>query len=106
MATVINTDKKETSITGLLNRKENKKKAPLFRKMNYILMALGVVFLLIGYVLLSGGGSSSDEIFSDAIFDSRRLVVAPTIILIGLVIEIFAIMYYPKKEKNKEISEI
>jgi membrane-bound ClpP family serine protease len=105
MATIINTDKKETLKTNVSNRKENKKKAPLFRKMNYILMGIGIVILLIGYLLLSGGKSPSDEVFSDAIFNTRRLIIAPTLILIGLVVEIFAIMHYPKKVKNKETTE-
>jgi len=102
MATVINTDKKEILKTSPSNQKENKRKAPLFRKMNYILMIIGVIFLMAGYILLSGGGSSSDDVFSEAIFDTRRLIIAPTMILIGLVIEIFAIMYYPKTKKKEE----
>lgn len=105
MTTVINTDKKEVSKTTILNKKESTKKTPLFRKMNYLLMGVGVIILLIGYILLSGGKSPSDEVFNEAIFDTRRLVIAPTLILIGLIIEIFAIMYYPKKAKNKETTE-
>ena len=70
---------------------------PLFRKMNYILIGVGLLFLALGFILLSGGGSDDPEIFSEAIFDARRLVVAPILMLIGLIVEIVAIMYRTKK---------
>jgi len=70
---------------------------PLFRKMNYILIGVGLLFLALGFILLSGGGSDDPEIFSEAIFDARRLVVAPILMLIGLIVEIVAIMYRAKK---------
>ena len=70
---------------------------PLFGKINYILIAAGILFLALGYILVSGGGSDDPDIFSDAIFDTRRLVVAPILMLIGLILEIVAIMYRPKK---------
>ena len=70
---------------------------PLFRKINYILIGIGVLFLALGYILLSGGGSDDPEVFNPAIFDSRRLVVAPILMLIGLIVEIVAIMYRAKK---------
>ena len=70
---------------------------PLFRKVNYILIGVGILFLALGFILLSGGGSDDPEIFSEAIFDARRLVVAPVLMLIGLIVEIVAIMYRAKK---------
>ena len=72
-------------------------KQPLFRKANYILVGVGVLFLVLGYILLSGGGSDDPEVFSPAIYNTRRLVVAPILMLIGLIIPIAAIMYRPKK---------
>jgi len=70
---------------------------PLFRKINYILIGVGILFLASGFVLLSGGGSDDPEVFNPAIFDTRRLVVAPILMLIGLIVEIVAIMYRAKK---------
>jgi len=70
---------------------------PLFRTINYILMGVGVLFLALGFILLSGGGSDDPEVFNPAIFDTRRLVVAPILLLIGLIVEIVAIMYRAKK---------
>ena len=66
-----------------------------FRPVNYLLMVIGLVVLLIGYLLLSGGGSDDPSQFSDAIFNARRLKVAPITLVIGFVIELFAIMYRP-----------
>jgi len=70
---------------------------PLFRTVNYILVAVGIVFLVLGYFLLSGGGSNDPEVFNSDIYNTRRLVVAPMLMLIGLIIPIAAIMYRSKK---------
>ena len=82
-------------------KNKTSKRPPLFRKVNYILMIVGVVILAIGYICLRGGGAESPNEFSDAIFDTRRLVVAPILMLAGLVIEIFAIMWHPRKKKEE-----
>lgn len=68
-----------------------------FRKENYILMGVGVLLLILGYVLLSGGGSDDPNVFSEALFNTRRLVVAPLVILAGFIVEIWAIMKRPQE---------
>ncbi|MBQ3733835.1 MAG: DUF3098 domain-containing protein [Bacteroidales bacterium] len=72
---------------------------PLFRKMNYILMGVGALLLLIGYICLSGG-KVPDEVFDGEIFNTRRIVVAPILIFLGLATEIVAIMWHPKAPKT------
>jgi hypothetical protein len=72
-------------------------KQPLFQKTNYILVGTGVFFLVLGYILLSGGGSDDPEVFNPAIYNIRRLVVAPALMLIGLILPIAAIMFRSKK---------
>lgn len=67
-----------------------------FGKKNYILMIAGILMLLLGFVLLSGGGSQDPKVFSDAIFNTQRMVIAPLFMLGGFVMEVFAIMYRPK----------
>ena len=69
-----------------------------FGKRNYQLLIAGVILMAIGFVLMSGGGSEDPNVFSDAIFNTQRLTIAPILILTGLVIEIFAILHKPKKE--------
>lgn len=69
-----------------------------FGKRNYQLLIAGVIVMAIGFVLMSGGGSEDPNVFSDAIFNTQRLTIAPILILTGLVIEIFAILHKPKEE--------
>ncbi len=67
-----------------------------FGKENYRLLLVGLGFLLLGYILMIGGGSDDPNVFSEKIFDFQRLTLAPILLIIGFVIEIFAIMKKPK----------
>ena len=64
----------------------------VFGKKNYILMIVGLLFMVVGYLCLVGGGSNDPNVFNDAIFSARRMVMAPILIIVGLVVEVFAIM--------------
>ena len=63
-----------------------------FKKKNFILLITGILFIATGLILMSGGASEDPEVFNYEIFNFRRLTVAPILITIGFVIEIFAIM--------------
>ena len=78
-------------------KKEDSKLVFAFNKTNYILLIAGLLLLIMGFLLMVGGGSNDPEVFSDAIFGFRRLTLAPILILLGYMIEIFAIMYRPKE---------
>ena len=69
----------------------------LFTKINYTLLIIGFCFIALGLILMIGGGSEDPNKFSYEIFNFRRLTLAPILILIGFIIEIFAIMYKTKK---------
>ena len=69
----------------------------VFNKINYIIMLAGIVLLALGYIFLCGGGSDDPNVFNPAMFDARRLYVAPIFIILGLVTEIVAIMYKGKE---------
>ena len=69
----------------------------VFEKKNYLFMGLGVILIIFGLILLSGGGSENPAEFSEAIFNTRRMQIAPVVMLAGFVLEIYAIMYRPKK---------
>ena len=71
---------------------EDTKRDFVFGKWNYIIMGIGLVILAIGYILLSGGGSNNPDQFSEARFNSRRMLWAPVFIVGGLVVEVYAIM--------------
>jgi hypothetical protein len=79
---------------------EKLKSSFVFEKQNYQLMIIGLVIIIVGYVLMSGGSGDDPTAFYPEIFNSQRLTVAPIIILIGLLIEIYAIM--KPKSSSKE----
>lgn len=56
------------------------------------LMIAGVIVLIAGFILLSGGGSKDPQVFNWAMFDFRRLVAAPIVILAGIIVVILGIM--------------
>ena len=59
------------------------------------MMIAGIALMIIGYLLMIGGGSENPEVFNPEIFAPRRVTWAPILIMIGLLVEIFAIMYHP-----------
>ena len=63
-----------------------------FKKKNFILLIIGILFIATGLILMSGGASEDPEVFNYEIFNFRRLTLAPILITIGFIIEIFAIM--------------
>lgn len=67
-----------------------------FGKENYILMLVGLVLIILGFILMTGGGSTDPNVFNEDMFDFRRLTLAPIMILIGFGVEIVAIMKKPK----------
>jgi hypothetical protein len=69
----------------------------VFGKKNYMIMAVGVVFMIIGFVLMMGGRASDPAVFNAAeLYSSTRITVAPILILIGLGINLFSILYKDK----------
>ena len=69
----------------------------LFGKKNYAIMLIGLAFIGLGFILMAGGGSDDPAIFNPDMYNFRRIRLAPTLVLIGLGIEIYAIMAKPKK---------
>lgn len=69
----------------------------LFDKVNYKFLLIGIAVIVLGFILMSGGGSDNPKVYSDAIFDFRRIRLAPTTVLIGFGITIYAILKNPKK---------
>ena len=67
-----------------------------FKKKNYQIMILGVLVMAAGFILMSGGGAEDPNEFSYEIFNLQRLTIAPILILIGLIVQVFAILYRSK----------
>ena len=74
----------------------------LFEKVNYKILLIGLGVIALGFILMSGGGSDDPKVFSDAIFDFRRIKLAPTVVLAGFGITIYAIMKNPGAPVLKE----
>lgn len=62
------------------------------------MLLIGLIVMVSGYILMSGGGSSDPEVFNYSMFDFRRMVAAPVVIILGIVIEVIAIMRVFRKE--------
>ena len=65
------------------------------------LLIAGLLVMVAGYILMAGGGSDDPAVFNEDMFDFRRLVAAPLVILCGVVIEIIAIMGSFKNKKEE-----
>ena len=70
---------------------ENNEKMPITRR-GLKLLLIGVIVMVSGYLLMVGGGSDNPQVFNYDMFDFRRLVAAPAVIILGIVIEVVAIM--------------
>jgi membrane-bound ClpP family serine protease len=77
------------------------KKDLAFDKVNYILLAIGMAIVIIGFLLMSGSGST-ETAYDPDIFSARRIKVAPVVCLVGFVSMIYAVVRRPKdKEEEK-----
>ena len=63
---------------------------------NLVLIGIGVLIVIIGFFLVAGGGSKDPNVFSYDIFDTRRIIIAPLVILFGYLFIIYAILKKPK----------
>ena len=79
------------------NKDKKVKETFLFEKKNYLIMVVGLAFIALGFILMSGGGSEDPTVFNEEIYNFRRIRLAPTLVLIGFAIEIYAILAKPKK---------
>jgi hypothetical protein len=73
-------------------KKRRDKNNFIFKKRNYKIMILGLIIIAVGFILMSGGGSEDPNIFSPDIYNFRRIRLAPTLVLLGLGIQIYAIL--------------
>ncbi|MBC2844303.1 DUF3098 domain-containing protein [Winogradskyella flava] len=85
---------------GEKKRKEASKSEFIFGKQNYKWFFIGLAFITIGFILMAGGGSDDPNIWNPDVFSWRRIRLAPTLVLIGFGIQVYAILSKPNKEKN------
>ena len=71
------------------------KKNLAFDKVNFILLAIGMAVVILGFILMSGSGST-EQAFNPEVFRTMRIKVAPVVCFIGFVSIIYAIIRKPK----------
>ena len=86
---------------GEQKRKEDNKAEFIFRKKNYKWLFIGLAFIAVGFILMAGGGSDDPNVFDESIFSWRRIRLAPTLVLIGFGIQVYAILLNPNKRSEK-----
>ena len=72
-----------------------------FGRMNFILLAVGMVIVIIGFILMGGDGSS-ESAYNPDIFSARRVKVAPLVCLFGFVSMIYAVVHKPKDGEKEQ----
>ena len=73
----------------------------IFHRKNYKFMFIGIAIIALGFILMAGGGSDDPNVFNPEIYNWRRIRLAPALVLIGLAIEVYAILLNPtNKEEN------
>lgn len=83
---------------GEQKRKENANSEFIFGKKNYKFMLIGLACIAIGFILMSGGGSDDPNVWNQDVFSWRRIRLAPTLVLLGFAIEVYAILLNPNKD--------
>ena len=81
-----------------MNKNKKKSKDFIFEKKNFQVMLVGIIFIVVGFVLMSGGGSDDPNVFNPEIYNFRRIRLAPTLVLIGFAIQVYAILLNPRKK--------
>ncbi|GGW51199.1 DUF3098 domain-containing protein [Arenibacter certesii] len=84
-------------------KNDNQIKKPMrefiFQKRNYQFMFIGLAFIALGFILMSGGGMDDPLVFNPQVYSFRRIRLAPTLVLIGLGFQVYAILLNPHKKK-------
>ena len=76
---------------------DDKKHEFLFDKVNYKFLLIGLAVIVLGFILMTGGGSDDPQVFNPEIFNFRRIRLAPTVVLIGFGVVIYSIFKRPSK---------
>ena len=79
------------------NKNQPEAQSFVFDKKGYLILLSGIVLIIIGFALMSGGGSEDPNVFNPEIFSFRRITLAPLVVMLGFGVEIYAIMRKPSK---------
>lgn len=87
---------------GEQKRKETSKDDFIFGAKNYKFMLIGLGCIVLGFALMAGGGSDDPNVFNPEIFNWRRIRLAPTLVLLGFGIQVYAILLNPNKDADSK----
>jgi hypothetical protein len=91
---------------GEQKRKETSQSDFIFGNKNYKWLFIGLAFIIFGFIIMAGlfsGGNIDDpNVFNPLIFHWTRIRLAPTLVLIGFGIQVYAILLNPNKNKNSQ----
>ena len=90
-------------VMGEKKRKENANNNFIFGRKNYMFMLIGLGIIALGFILMSGGGSDDPNVFNPDIFSWRRIRLAPTLVLIGFGVQVYAILLNPHKGETPKV---
>ncbi len=76
---------------------ETKNNFKVFGKINIIIIIVGLLLIVSGFIAMSGGGTTDPNVFAgETLFDFRRLTLSTILILLGYAVEVIGILYRPK----------
>ena len=78
---------------------KNRPNGFVFDKKGYMILLAGILLIISGFILMSGGGSDAPKVFNPEIFNFQRITLAPMVVLFGFMFEIYAIMKKTKSDK-------
>ncbi len=84
---------------------DNKQNMPMpFGKMNYVLMGVGALVIVLGFILMSGGAEHTATEFDESIYSFRRITLAPIVVILGFIVVGLGIMLrFKRKEANNDV---
>lgn len=86
-----------------LDRMEKRERP--FSRVNYYMMGGCLALIVLGFVLMSGGGSTVENGFNPEIFSTRRIVVGPMLSFLGFLLMALSIVWMPKKKVKSDSEE-
>ena len=77
----------------------------VFGKENFIILAISMAIIIIGFWLMSGGKTTEETGFDPSIFNTRRIIIAPIVTMIGFALVVVAILKKPKNAENNTLKK-
>jgi uncharacterized membrane protein len=78
------------------------KKNFVFGKENFIILAISIVLVIVGFWLMSGAKTTEETGFDPTIFSARRIIIAPIVTMAGFILVVWAILKKPKDSATLE----